>query len=338
MKHALKRHSGFTLVEIMVAMAIGLMMTAVIVTVFGQSTQSSKVNQARNEIQEQARVALDTLQRDLRQAGYIGCNSNRVLNSGGLVNTTSTPNSYRNNIATFMQGYEGTGASFSPAAPGAVTGASPAASPINDAVTVRIPSGQPVSLNGTMASGTAVIPVFSTSGFTAGATRAVIGDCAQSSVFIVTGLAGGLEHDSGAFNATDDLGRAFGPDAMVVPIDTISYYVAPSSFSGENSLWRRVGTAANSEEVAEGVEDFQLTYGQDTNGDNFADIFTAANAVADWRQVVSVRASLLLRSKANTTAQTTQPYNFNGATTIAPPDRRLRRPYNVTVQLRNRTI
>ena len=337
MKRSFHRHSGFTLVEIMVAMAIGLMMTAVIVTVFGQSTQSSKVNQARNEIQEQARVALDTLQRDLRQAGYIGCNSNRVLNSGGLVNTTVGPNTYQNNIAAFMQGYEGTGASFSPGAPVAITAAMPAASPIHDAVTVRIPAGQPVSLNGTMASSTAVIPVFSTAGYTVNSTRAVIGDCAQSSVFIVTGLAGGLEHD-GALNSTADLGRAFGPDAMVVPIDTISYYVAASSFSGEDSLWRQVGNVAAPEEVAEGVEDFQLTYGQDTNGDNFADIFTAANAVANWRQVVSVRASLLLRSKANTTAQTTQPYNFNGATTIAPPDRRLRRPYNVTVQLRNRTI
>ncbi len=107
--------------------------------------------------------------------------------------------------------------------------------------------------------------------------------------------------------------------------------------------WRKLAVApggqrCHSEEVAEGVEDFQITYGQDTNGDNFADIFTPADAVADWQQVVSVRASLLLRSKANTTAQTTQNYNFNGATTIAPPDRRLRRPFNVTIQLRNRTI
>ncbi|MEO8308867.1 MAG: PilW family protein [Pseudomonadota bacterium] len=333
----MKHQRGFTLVEIMVAMAIGLVMTAVIVTVFGQSTQSSKVNQARGEIQEQARVALDTLQRDLRQAGYIGCNSNRLLNSGGLINTATTPASYLDNIAISMQGYEGTGASFVPAAPVAVTGATPNASPINDAITIRIPAGQPVSLSGTMASGTAVVPVFSTAGFAA-ATRAVIGDCAQSSLFVVTGVAGGLQHAVGASNTTADLGRAFGPDAMVVAFNTISYYVAPSSFSGENSLWRRVGLAGNSEEVAEGVEDFQLTYGQDTDGDNFADIFTAADAVADWRQVVSVRASLLLRSKADRTAQNAQAYNFNGATSIAPPDRRLRRPFNITVQLRNRTI
>jgi type IV pilus assembly protein PilW len=114
--------------------------------------------------------------------------------------------------------------------------------------------------------------------------------------------------------------------------------VAPSAFSGENSLYRRVGTANPSEEVAEGVEDFQITYGQDTDGDIFADIFTPADAVVDWTQVVSVRASLLIRSKADSMAQTTQSYNFNGATSVAPPDRRLRRPFNVTIQLRNRTI
>jgi type IV pilus assembly protein PilW len=125
---------------------------------------------------------------------------------------------------------------------------------------------------------------------------------------------------------------------MVVPFDTVSYYVAPSSFSGENSLWRQVGNIASPEEVAESVEDFQITYGQDTDGDLYADIFTPADVVADWRQVVSVRASLLLRSKSDRSAQTSQAYNFNGATTIAPPDRRLRRPVNITIQLRNRTI
>jgi type IV pilus assembly protein PilW len=250
---------------------------------------------------------------------------------------TAAPNSYRNNLSAYVQGYDGDGSSFTPAAPGAVTGASPNASPINDAITVHIPLGEPVSLSGTMASGSATIPVFSTAGFVVNVTRAMISDCAQTNAFIVTGLGGGLQHNGG-LNATTDFGRAFGPDAMVVPFETISYYVAPSSFSGENSLWRRVGVTAQSEEVAEGVEDFQLTYGQDTDGDNFADIFTTADVVADWQQVVSVRASLLLRSKANSTAQTTQAYNFNGATSIAPPDRRLRRPFNVTIQLRNRTI
>jgi len=123
-----------------------------------------------------------------------------------------------------------------------------------------------------------------------------------------------------------------------VPFETMSYYVAPSGFSGEQSLWRRVGNVGPSEEIAEGVEDFQVTYGQDTDADNFADIFTQADAVADWNQVVSVRASLLLRTKLDNVAKTTQDYNFNGATNIAPPDRRLRRPFNVTIQLRNRTI
>jgi type IV pilus assembly protein PilW len=337
------RHGGFTLIELLVAMGIGLMMTAVIITVFAQSTRTSTVNQAGNEIQEQARVALDMLQRDVRQAGYVGCNSNRLLGSGGWLNTIAAPGGYLNNIERYVQGYEGTGASFTPAAPAQVTGATPGASPINDAITVRVPVGEPMPVSGTMAASTSPVPVFSTAGFVANVTRAVVSDCGRSRAFVVTGLVGGLQHN-GAANAIPDFGTAlgngaaFGPQATVVAIETISYYVAPSAFSGENSLYRRVGTANPSEEVAEGVEDFQITYGQDTDGDIFADIFTPADAVVDWTQVVSVRASLLIRSKADSMAQTTQSYNFNGATSVAPPDRRLRRPFNVTIQLRNRTI
>jgi type IV pilus assembly protein PilW len=336
MKPVSARHGGFTLVELMVAMAIGLMMTAVIVTVFSQSSRTSKVNQAGNEIQEQARVALDMLQRDLRQAGYVGCNSNRLRNSGIMLNNIAVPGAYQNNVDAYLQGYEGTGASFTPAAPAQVTGAAPGASPISDAVTVRIPLGEPMSLSGTMAATNGPVPVFSTAGFVPNVTRAIVSDCGKSRAFMVTGLAGGLQHAAG-LNSTGDFGVFFGPQATVVPIETISYYVAPSGFSGERSLWRRVGNAA-SEEVAEGVEDFQIQYGVDTNGDNFADIFTPADVVANWAQVVSVRASLLVRSKADNAAQTTQNYNFNGAMTVAPPDRRLRRPFNVTIQLRNRTI
>jgi type IV pilus assembly protein PilW len=333
-----KRSAGFTLVELMVGMAIGLVMTAVVITVFSQASRTGTVTQAGNEVQEQARVALEMLQRDIRQSGYIGCNSNRIMNSGVFLNAINTPTDYRDNLEQFLLGHEGTGAAFAPAAPAEVTGATPNASPISDAVTVRIIVGEPRAVSGTMASGTAPIPVFSTAGFVVG-TRAVVGDCGQSSAFRVTGLTGGLEHDN-TFNAISDFGRAYGPDAMVVAFETISYYVAPSGFSGERSLWRRVGNAVPSEEIAEGVEDFQVTYGQDTDlpADQNADIFTTADDVADWNQVVSVRASLLIRTKADNVAKTTQDYNFNGATNVAPPDRRLRRPFNITIQLRNRTI
>jgi hypothetical protein len=45
-----------------------------------------------------------------------------------------------------------------------------------------------------------------------------------------------------------------------------------------------------------------------------------------------------MRSKLERAAQSPQVYDFNGVPDIAASDDRLRRPFNVTIQLRNRTI
>jgi type IV pilus assembly protein PilW len=332
------RQAGFSLIELMIGMLLALLLAAVIVTVFSRASKTSSVTQTVNEIQEQGRVALDMLQQDVRLAGYIGCNSNRLLDSGGLVNVTADPGAYLSDIDQYILGHEGTGAAFDPAASDGLDTADPEPLLDSDAITVRVPLGEPATLSGTMANGTAAIPLFSTAGFAVGQ-HAVIGDCAQSTAFVVTGLAGGLEHDDvGGLNADPDLGRAYGPDAMVAPFTTLTYYVAENGVGTNRSLYRRVGNAALSEEVAEGVEEFQLQYGLDTDGDIFADLFVTADDVADWSQVVSVRASLLMRSKLERAAQSPQTYAFNGVPDVLAADDRLRRPFNVTIQLRNRTL
>ena len=331
------RHSGFSLIELMVGMAIALLLAAVIVTVFSRASKTSSVTQTINEIQEQARVALDMMQRDVRLAGYIGCNSNRLMESGALVNVIALPTAYQNDIEQYLMGHEGTGAAFDPAASAGLATADPAPLLDSDAITVRIPAAEPASLSATMANGSAAVPLFSTAGFAVDQ-RAVVGDCAQSTAFYVTGLdADELQHDAGS-NADADFGRAYGPDAMVAPFTTLTYYIAENGVGTNRSLYRRVDDAALSEEIAEGVEDFQLQYGLDTDADNFADLFVAADDVADWSQVVSVRASLLMRSKLERAAQSPQAYAFNGDPDIDAADDRLRRPFNVTIQLRNRTL
>jgi type IV pilus assembly protein PilW len=337
MKHFAQR--GFSLVEVMVAIAIGLAMTAIIVNIYARSSTTAGITQTLSEIQEQAEVAIETLERDIRMAGYLGCNSNLVR--GSLpVNTLNNPTDYLNNFQQFIVGYDGTGAAFSPAAPSGVTGGTPNASPANDAFTVRIPTGEPQVLSANMATPTGAIAPFSVANFSAG-TRAVVSDCTRASFFAVSGLAGSTLLHSGGLNSTADLQRAYLTDATVVPFQTVSYYLAPAlSGGGTTSLWRRIDLAANSEEVAEGVEQFQVQYGVDTDADvgRAADIFLGAEDVADWTQVVSVRISLLMRSKLAKASQGAQSYSFNGVAAVTATDSRLRRPFNLTVQLRNRTL
>jgi type IV pilus assembly protein PilW len=326
---------GFSLVELMVALALGLFVVVVIGTVFDANNRTSRYTEASNDIQAQGRIALDLLRRDLRVAGFRGCNSNQLLGSGQLQNLIVDPTDYNNDLTEFLRGYTGTTAAFSPAAPGEVTGGVPAAVSSSDAVTIRVPIGQPRPVNGLMASAVADIPLFTVDGLQVG-DRVVIADCAQSSAFRVTGFDGtDVRHQAG-LNQTNDLGRAFGPDAMLVPFATVSYYVGLGA-DGTNSLFRRIGTTAISEEVAAHVDEFRIEYGIDTTADLAADQYLTAEWVTNWDQVVSVRASLLLRSQQDGVTPGAQQYNFDGRPALVATDRRLRRPYTITVHLRNRT-
>lgn len=66
------RQTGFTLVELMVALTLGLLVTAAIVSLFIQTKTSSRQNDNISLMQENARFALDVLRRDLMHADFFG--------------------------------------------------------------------------------------------------------------------------------------------------------------------------------------------------------------------------------------------------------------------------
>lgn len=66
------KERGFSLIEMMISITIGLMIVAALVGVLVNSSRSSKTNERTSELQGNGRYALDTLKRELRQAGYRG--------------------------------------------------------------------------------------------------------------------------------------------------------------------------------------------------------------------------------------------------------------------------
>ena len=64
------RQQGVSLVEIMVSLVAGLILTAGVIQIFIANKQTYRVNNASARIQENARFALETLGRYLRIAGY----------------------------------------------------------------------------------------------------------------------------------------------------------------------------------------------------------------------------------------------------------------------------
>ncbi len=83
MKSMQRRAKGFSLVELMIALGLGVVVTAGIVSLFVGNNQTYNLlnNQAR--LQENARFALDFVARSARAAGYFGCDPepDKIYNS-----------------------------------------------------------------------------------------------------------------------------------------------------------------------------------------------------------------------------------------------------------------
>jgi len=95
MSFSAKKPSGFSLVEIMVAMVIGMLGLIVMMQVFSVFEGQKRTTTGGNDAQNSGAIALYGLQRDIRQSGYgistqdlLGCNV--PLPNGGSINLAPT--------------------------------------------------------------------------------------------------------------------------------------------------------------------------------------------------------------------------------------------------------
>ena len=70
---AWKSQKGMTLVELLISITLGLIITAALLSLFINSRQSYRVNENMSRLQENARFAMSFLSRDLRMADYRTC-------------------------------------------------------------------------------------------------------------------------------------------------------------------------------------------------------------------------------------------------------------------------
>jgi Tfp pilus assembly protein PilW len=67
------RSLGFTLVELMVGMALGIFLVGGVVSVYVSSQQNFKTSENLGRIQENARFAFELMGRDIREEGSMPC-------------------------------------------------------------------------------------------------------------------------------------------------------------------------------------------------------------------------------------------------------------------------
>lgn len=130
-------------------------------------------------------------------------------------------------------------------------------------------------------------------------------------------------------SATDCLGNTTGGEAHD------RFYVDGTNLM---CLGNGSGTAGV---IAEGVENMQILYGEDTNNDAIANVYVDADNVTDWNAIVSVQVAVLV-STVQTVGNATIDNNTHAllnTPAIGPiGDHVIRRVFTRTILLRNRLI
>ena len=330
---ASKKTRGFTLVELLVAMGLGLTMSAALVNMYIASKKNYFQDDETARLQENARYAMRVISRELSMSGFMG---------GVLDSSTVAPLALNRDC---------------------VTGANWALIPTNFIELIDDYSGGAVS---------------TVAGTTFNANCVIAADLARNSdIFSVKRSADEKTLGNGSvLTAADDnqwylrvseYGAAtsyklLGAGASIPAADQVAgnlvdyweYYVNLfyvrnySTTAGDGIPSMCIATLIGNDMTplcyVEGVQNIQLEFGVDSNGDEQADFFIANPSAVELDDAISVRIYLLMRAVNPITGYINDKSYRLGSTVINPDaggnpqpfnDGFYRRVFSTTMKLRN---
>ncbi len=348
---------GLTLVEIMVALVLSLLLSAGAIQIYISNKISYQTADALSRIQENGRFAIEFLTKEIRMAGFTGCPVTKTANA-----IDDTSGNWKYDFTNSVLGYEGGTSTFpTEIASSVISGSDAIIISRGDDTNYYIDFHNPVA---------ASIKITSTTDIQKGEIL-MIADCLNSQAGIfqmskanTSNAAIVVDHATGNSatpgNCTvklkgnfdcDDLSgavsAAYDEDSKLLRMKNTIFYIANgrnnSSGASIPSLYQSYiaadgsgGVTVLSNELIEGIENFQILYGIDTDGtaDGIANRYVAANDVSDWKTVTSVRLYLLARSIEPIGGEV-KPYTYMGTTSTTHTDTYIRRQFTATIQVRN---
>jgi type IV pilus assembly protein PilW len=316
------RHHGFSLIELMLALALGVLVVVAIVQLFVSNSASYSLLMGQARLQENGRIALEMVGRSVRNAGFYGCAPERQNILMGLNGTDDMI--FEFDILRPVQTIQGgTGITWYDGIAG--NGGIPDAAIVAGDVLVLRSLGNPqVRLAQTMQPDEdPAVPSVNGQAPFAENQIVMLADCDQGAMFRVTGVAntggnfsiqhapgtsGQIFENSPATSVLAPTGLSYGRDALLAPVLTTFLYVAPSSVVVNNTgnvpaaLWMKEGPRAPVELIA-GVENLQVRFGIDDAPDDgvvrasrYVPYATVLAEGLSPRQIVSVKASVRVNS------------------------------------------
>jgi type IV pilus assembly protein PilW len=310
--------AGFSIVEMMLSITIGLVIVAALIGVLTSNSRSSKTNDRTAELQSNGRYALDHLKRELRHAGYRGYTPKAPESAGWttptITNECGTAGSFVKNIRQGVWGRNDNNgdSTDNPFAGNCISGATAAKTfRRGDVLVIRRASGTPT----------------------------LAADAVASTIYLRSSYSG-----VGVLQGSALPAAVAGTENFALQVYV--YYIGSDDNDATVPALRRVAlsdTAMADEMVVSGIEQMQFEYGV-TNTDGTTQYFTANNisgshsatGSTDWDKVSSVRIWLLARnSKAESGYSNTNTYSLSNRIYGPVNDNFRRQVFTTVVQLRN---
>lgn len=350
----LRRIAGLSIVELMVALTIGLILLAALTRLFVSSRSTYTLEEGLARVQESGRFAMEFLAQDIRMAGYAGCSAN--LSSSDVGNIVAPAASATTFNPDGLAGYKHTCTS-------SCTGALSEWDP--DLPSEYFPSGSITPVTGTdvliiqradttdahltgQDSNNANVQISNNAtleGQLAAGDILMVSDCKGADIFRATNVSEGtgkitVAHSS-ASNTSNRLAHTYDNTAQIMKLVTRVYFIGRRDNSTGNppALYRKdLGNSGNliTQELVEGVEVMRISYGEASGTNKYIDTYRNPSSVGNWRKIFTTRVGLLVVTTANVEqAEDTRTYNLAGVSVGPYNDKKRRRAFNSIIQVRN---
>jgi prepilin-type N-terminal cleavage/methylation domain len=308
LSHSIRNSRGFSLIELMVAMVLGLLVVAGLINLFVANRKAYQVQSGNNFLQENLRIASDRIGWSLRMADFWGGNKSVVVNSsasaavtakGSCTGTWATAVDPTATDGGAVHGYDGA-ASF-PLDTMCIGGAANYV-PGSDVLVVRYADPQMLS------------PGPAEAGFAPAESSTISGNPKQ--VFLLSTPGTSAQLFAGAPPSTTTIKT----HRYAYPYQIDMYYLRPCSVipsggskctsSADGGLplptlmrmhLQNDGTFV-SEPVVDGIEQIKYEYGVTAKMDDVVPVYQKASNVTQWANVVAVRVSVVAVNPARDTA------------------------------------
>lgn len=329
---------GFSLIELMVSLAIGLIILAAAFSAYLGASGAAKMAEAQGRMNEDAQAALTILTQQLRMAGNNPKQTNRIDNT-----TTPTLASLRNPVYWPTPTYAGFTATFAPSA-FAIRGCDGRFSNLTATTANRIDlldcvpdTGQPDS----------IAISYETDRFNTVGTAAT--DCLGNALGLITATAVPTFVTLGTSTTV-----ITSPSVVSYTVADNRFYIGTSTTILSPSLYCKGNGGGSPQPLVENIEDMQFEYGMMSPStpaasatmapvkgylavNEFSSNMPSLSDADRWAKVIAVRICVVARSaNAVVSDASSAKYRDCKDTLVSAPDLRLRRAYATTVVLRNR--